>query len=141
MTTRFAALIESKDAAKRANVPFHEVIKQFRASSLCPTCGKYTVVMNIARRGFVGEAVTKATHCACVGGPAYVAPVPAPAADPLVERCEVCGISRAQALFYGDNGCRGSGEAADISPLGSRPGPIIGEHSFAWAPVTSRGCL
>lgn len=125
--TRSAALLHSRDEARHANVPFHEVVKAFRAAARCPTCGKSTAVLNVARRGFIGEPVKPETHCTCVGGPAYV--VPAPVIDETVEVCEHCGISAAQALFYGENGCRGSG-GEDIGPFGSGPGPIIGDHSF-----------
>jgi hypothetical protein len=69
---------------------------------------------------FRGERVSPETHCACKGGPAYVAPA---IERPTAEVCEHCGEERSRAEYYGEP-CRGAEQADGV------PGPIVGEHSF-----------
>lgn len=55
---------------------------KLRDATLCPTCGKSTIVLNtnVGGRGVVPEIVSGAMHCACPptddrpAGPAHVAP-------------------------------------------------------------------
>lgn len=47
-------------------------IRTIREAHRCPTCGKTRAVINIGC-GIRPERVSAATHCACVGGPAFEA--------------------------------------------------------------------
>lgn len=50
-----------------------QVAADLKRASICPTCGKSTVVLNTAayRQPFKGEPVSATTHCDCRSGPAY----------------------------------------------------------------------
>lgn len=57
--------------ATRANPhePIAAFLERYRTAAICPTCGKTTAVINVARRGFRAERVSAETHCVCRGGP------------------------------------------------------------------------
>lgn len=101
-------------------VSFSVLVGALRAANACGACGKTRVVLNISGHGrpFRAERVSPATHCACEGGPAYVAP-----AMTTAEVCEHCGEERSRAEFYSEP-CRGDAQADGV------PGPVQGEHSF-----------
>lgn len=47
--------------------------RKLRDASLCGTCGKSTIVLQVWRgRAYRAEDVTATTHCDCPGGPASV---------------------------------------------------------------------
>lgn len=67
-------------------VPLCKLAAQLHNAEVCDVCGKSRVVVNMAYRGYRAERVTPATHCACVGGPAYIKP----AHQVKPTTCDVC---------------------------------------------------
>lgn len=60
-------LLEATPGTK--NSGFFAMVNRLRERSRCATCGKATIVVNVARRGFRAEKITPATHCLCEGSP------------------------------------------------------------------------